>query len=89
MIYVTISQSPPETAVQDAQKKSGAEAPHFLSSNQDIVAGSQEEKCGVCNLNFRKSNTDSAASGQNQRLSFPMALEHSGFPCPDHCAIRN
>jgi hypothetical protein len=26
-------------------KKSAAEAPHFLSLSQDIVAGSQEQKC--------------------------------------------
>jgi hypothetical protein len=29
------------------EQKSGAEAPHLLSSNQDIVALSQEEKCGL------------------------------------------
>jgi hypothetical protein len=28
-------------------KKSGVEAPHFLSLNQDIVAGHQKEKCGL------------------------------------------
>ena len=36
------------TLAQDAEnKKSGAEAPHFLSLNQDIVARSQEQKCGL------------------------------------------
>jgi hypothetical protein len=48
MIYVTISQSPPETSVLDAQKKKAEpKTPHFLSLNQDIVALSQEQKCGL------------------------------------------
>jgi hypothetical protein len=32
--------------------------PHLLSLNQDIVACSQEEKCGVCNVNFQKTDAD-------------------------------
>jgi hypothetical protein len=29
------------------KKKAEPKTPHFLSLNQDIVAGSQEEKCGL------------------------------------------
>jgi hypothetical protein len=29
------------------QEKSGAEAPHLLRLNQDIVAWSQKQKCGL------------------------------------------
>ena len=29
------------------QKKAEPKTPHFLNLNQDIVAGSQEEKCGL------------------------------------------
>jgi len=48
MIYVTISQSPPETSVLDAQKKKAEpKTPHFLSLSQDIVGSSQDEKCGL------------------------------------------
>jgi hypothetical protein len=32
---------------QNVEKKSEAEAPHFLSLNQDIVAMSQVDKCGL------------------------------------------
>jgi hypothetical protein len=31
------------------RKKAEPVTPHFLSLNQDIVAWSQKEKCGVCN----------------------------------------
>ena len=35
---------------QDVEKKKAElKNPHFLSLNQNIVAWSQEEKCGVCN----------------------------------------
>jgi hypothetical protein len=48
MIYVTTTQSPPETSAQDAQKKKAEpKSPHFLSLNQGMVAWSQEEKCGL------------------------------------------
>ena len=37
-----------ETSAQDVEKKKAElKTPHFLSLNQDIVAGSQEEKCGL------------------------------------------
>jgi hypothetical protein len=29
------------------EKKAELKTPHFLNSNQDIVVGSQEEKCGL------------------------------------------
>ncbi len=36
------------TLAQDVEKKKAEpKTPHFLSLNQDIVAGSQEGKCGV------------------------------------------
>jgi hypothetical protein len=48
MIYVTISQSPPETSVLDAQKKKAEpKTPHFPSLNQDIVAWSQGAKVWI------------------------------------------
>jgi hypothetical protein len=31
------------------RKKAEPKTPHFFTLNQDIVAWSQEEKCGVCN----------------------------------------
>ena len=38
----------PETSAQDVEKKKAEPVtPHFLSLNQDIVAGSQEVKCGL------------------------------------------
>ena len=38
----------PETSAQDVEKKeSEPKTPHFLSSNQDIVANPQEQKCGL------------------------------------------
>jgi hypothetical protein len=37
-----------KTSAQDVEKKKAEpKTPHFLSSNQDIVAWSQEEKCGL------------------------------------------
>jgi hypothetical protein len=34
--------------MQDVEKKNAEpKTPHFLSSNQDIVARSQKEKCGL------------------------------------------
>jgi hypothetical protein len=36
------------------QKKAEPRTPHLLSLNQDIVAWSQEEKCGVCNVNSQE-----------------------------------
>jgi hypothetical protein len=89
-LHPLIHTFPPKSSTQDLEKKKAESlAPHFLSLNQNIVAGSQDEKCGVCNMNFRKSTADSAASGQNQRSTFFLTLQRSGFPCPDHCAIRN
>ena len=39
---------PTETLLQDVEKKKAESlTPHFLSLDQDIVAGSQEEKCGL------------------------------------------
>jgi hypothetical protein len=38
--------------------ESGAEALHFLSLNQGIVAWSQKVKCGVCNSHFQQTKTD-------------------------------
>jgi len=36
------------TLAQDLEKKKAEpKTPHFLSLNQDIVASSQEEKCGL------------------------------------------
>ena len=36
------------TVAQDLEKKKGEpKTPHFLSLNQDIVAGSQKRKCGL------------------------------------------
>jgi hypothetical protein len=38
----------PETLAQDVEKKKAElKTPHFLSLNQDIVAWSQKEKCGL------------------------------------------
>ena len=38
----------PENSAQDVEKKKAErKTPHFLSSNQDIVANPQDEKCGL------------------------------------------
>jgi hypothetical protein len=38
----------PETSAQDVEKKKAElKTPHFLSLNQDIVAWSQAQKCGL------------------------------------------
>jgi hypothetical protein len=37
-----------ETSAQDVEKKKAEpKTPHFLGLNQDIVASSQDEKCGL------------------------------------------
>jgi hypothetical protein len=39
---------PPEISAQEVEKKKAEpKTPHFLSLNQDIVAWSQEKKCGL------------------------------------------
>jgi hypothetical protein len=52
-LHPLIHTRPDFTGAQDVEKKKAEpKTPHFLSLNQDIVAQSQEEKCGVCNLHF-------------------------------------
>jgi len=64
MIYVTISQSPPETSAQDVEKKKAEpRTPHFLSLNQDSVAALQEQKCGLKYVMF-------TLSGPSRTLDF-------------------
>jgi len=45
----------PEASAQDVEKKKAEpKTPHFLSSNQDIVASPQDEKCGLKYVMFTR-----------------------------------
>jgi hypothetical protein len=47
-LHPLIHTFPPKSSTQDLEKKKAESmTPHFLSSNQYIVACSQEEKCGL------------------------------------------
>jgi len=47
-LHPLIHTLPPKSSTQDLEKKKAEpRTPHFLSLNQNIVAWSQEEKCGL------------------------------------------
>jgi hypothetical protein len=60
----------PETSTQDLEKKKAEpKTPHFLSSNQDIVASPQNEKCGLKYVMFTQSRANRNATKKRSRSS--------------------
>jgi hypothetical protein len=66
-LHPLIHTLPEFTQAQNIESiRSGAEAPHLLSLNQDIVAWSQEEKCGLKYVIHTPRSTNRAIKKRSQ-----------------------